>query len=148
MRGMTAKAYREGFNVIRMNQRTCGGTDHLTPTLYNSGLSSDYRAIIRELRVSDRLTRIWLVGYSMGGNLALKAAGELEQSDPALAGVVASVPNIDPDAVRRSAGDAQELALSLALPLRSQSENATESRTLSRGNGTFTAAFDEDDHPV
>ncbi len=96
MRGMAAKAYREGFNVIRMNQRTCGGTDHLSPTLYNSGLSSDYRAVTRELRVSDRLTRIWLVGYSMGGNLALKAAGELGASEPALAGVVAISPNIDP----------------------------------------------------
>lgn len=66
MRGMAAKAYRAGFNVIRMNQRTCGGTDHLTPTLYNSGLSSDYRAILRELSRSDGLSRIWLVGYSMG----------------------------------------------------------------------------------
>ena len=42
MRGIAAKAYRAGFNVIRMNQRTCGGTEYLTPTLYNSGLSQDY----------------------------------------------------------------------------------------------------------
>ncbi|MCS6290051.1 MAG: alpha/beta fold hydrolase [Nitrospira sp.] len=96
MRGMTTKAYRAGFNVIRMNQRTCGGSDHLTPTLYNSGLSSDYRAIVQELRERDRLSRMWLVGYSMGGNLALKAAGEMGQSDQALAGVVAVSPNIDP----------------------------------------------------
>jgi predicted alpha/beta-fold hydrolase len=96
MRGMTIKAYHAGFNVIRMNQRTCGGSDHLTPTLYNSGLSNDYRTIIQELRERDRLSRIWLVGYSMGGNLVLKAAGELGQSNPALAGVVAVSPNIDP----------------------------------------------------
>lgn len=96
MRGIAAKAYFAGFNVIRMNQRTCGGTDHLTPTLYNSGLSSDYRAIMSELRQSDGLDRIWLVGYSMGGNLLLKAAGELGRSERALAGVVAVSPNIDP----------------------------------------------------
>lgn len=96
MRGMTTKAYRAGFNVIRMNQRTCGGSDHLTPTLYNSGLSNDYRAILQELRERDHLSRMWLVGYSMGGNLALKAAGEMGQSDPTLAGVVAVSPNIDP----------------------------------------------------
>jgi predicted alpha/beta-fold hydrolase len=81
MRGMTTKAYRAGFNVIRMNQRTCGGSDHLTPTLYNSGLSNDYRAIIQELRERDHLSRMWLVGYSMGGNLALKAAGEMGRSE-------------------------------------------------------------------
>lgn len=96
MHGITAKAYNAGFNVIRMNQRTCGGTDHLTPTLYNSGLSSDYRAIVRELAVADRLSKIWFVGYSMGGNLVLKAAGEMGSSHPALAGVVAVSPNVDP----------------------------------------------------
>jgi uncharacterized protein len=96
MRGITMKAYHAGFNVVRMNQRTCGGTEHLTPTLYNSGLSSDYRAIVRELAGADRLSKIWFVGYSMGGNLVLKAAGELGGSDPALAGVVAVSPTIDP----------------------------------------------------
>ena len=95
MRGITSKAYRAGFNVIRMNQRTCGGTDHLTPTLYNSGLSSDYRTIVRELAAREGLVNIWLVGYSMGGNLVLKAAGEMGGSEPALAGVVAVSPNID-----------------------------------------------------
>ena len=96
MHGIAAKAYRAGMNVIRMNQRTCGGTEHLTPTLYNSGLSGDYRAVVRELATVDGLGRIWLVGYSMGGNLVLKAAGEVGSSEPALAGVVAVCPNIDP----------------------------------------------------
>ena len=96
MLGIAKKAYRAGFNVIRMNQRTCGGTEHLTPTLYNSGLSEDYRAIVTELVHQDRLSRIWLVGYSMGGNLVLKAGGELGVSQPALAGVIAVCPNIDP----------------------------------------------------
>jgi len=96
MRGIAAKAYYAGFNVIRMNQRTCGGTEHLTPTLYNSGLSADYRAVVQVLATCDRLERIWLVGYSMGGNLVLKAAGELGSSESALVGVVAVCPNIDP----------------------------------------------------
>lgn len=96
MLGITTKAYRTGFNVIRINQRTCGGTEHLTPTLYNSGLSEDYRAIVAELAEHDGLDRIWLAGYSMGGNLVLKAAGELGRSQPALAGVLAVCPNIDP----------------------------------------------------
>ena len=96
MRGIAAKAYHAGFNVIRMNQRNCGGTEHLTATLYNSGLSRDYLAIVRELRTLDHLTRIWLVGYSMGGNLVLKAAGEIGGSEPSLAGIAAVCPNIDP----------------------------------------------------
>ncbi len=102
MRGIAAKAYRAGYNVIRMNQRTCGGTEHLSPTLYNSGLSGDYRAIIGELAHRDGLDRIWLVGYSMGGNLVLKAAGELGRGEPALAGVAAVCPNIDPTVCARA----------------------------------------------
>ena len=114
MRGIARKAYRAGLNVVRLNQRTCGGTEHLTPTLYNSGLSGDYKAIVGELARRDGLDRIWLVGYSMGGNLVLKAAGEFARTEPALAGVIAVCPNIDPTlcvvaleqprAVRRGAG--------------------------------------------
>jgi uncharacterized protein len=102
MRGIAAKAYRIGFNIIRMNQRTCGRTEHLSPTLYNSGLSGDYRAIVNELVQTDRLDRIWLVGYSMGGNLVLKAAGELGRAEPALVGIAAVCPNIDPTVCARA----------------------------------------------
>ena len=102
MRGIAAKAYRAGFNVIRMNQRTCGGTEHLSPTLYNSGLSGDYRTILKELAHRDGLDHIWLVGYSMGGNLVLKAAGELGRTEPALAGVAAVCPNINPTVCARA----------------------------------------------
>jgi len=96
MRGIAAKAFHAGFNVIRLNQRTCGGTEHLSPTLYNSGLSGDYLAIVKELIHHDGLDRVWLVGYSMGGNLVLKTAGELGRTELALAGVAAVCPNINP----------------------------------------------------
>ncbi len=96
MRAIAGKAWRAGLNVIRLNQRTCGGTEHLTPTLYNSGLSADYRAVVAELSDVDGLEHIWLIGYSMGGNLVLKAAGEAGSSVPALRGVLAVCPNIDP----------------------------------------------------
>ena len=96
MHGIAAKAYAAGLNVVRMNQRTCGGTEHLSPTLYNSGLSADYRSVVHELAEEEQLNRIWLIGYSMGGNLLLKATGEMGRSEPALAGTVAVCPNIDP----------------------------------------------------
>jgi len=47
--GIADKAYQRGFHAVRMNQRNCGGTELLTPTLYNSGMSGDYRAILMEL---------------------------------------------------------------------------------------------------
>ncbi|HEX8751288.1 MAG TPA: alpha/beta fold hydrolase [Nitrospira sp.] len=96
MHGIAAKAYDAGLNVIRMNQRTCGGTEHLSPTLYNSGLSDDYRSVVRELAATEQLDHIWLIGYSMGGNILLKATGEIGRTELALAGTIAVCPNIDP----------------------------------------------------
>ena len=69
-RGIAEAAFKRGYNAIRMNQRTCGGTESLAPTLYNSGMSSDYRAVCEELANDDGFKQIFFVGYSMGGNLS------------------------------------------------------------------------------
>lgn len=80
-RGIADKAWSHGFHSVRMNQRNCGGTECLTPTLYNSGLSDDYRAVLMEL-IAEGFERIFFVGYSMGGNLVTKMAGELGPCGP------------------------------------------------------------------
>ena len=96
MRGIAEKAWGRGFHVIRLNQRNCGGTELLTPTLYNSGMSSDYRAVLDELSGSDGFTQIFFAGYSMGGNLVTKMAGELGDAPPsALRGVAAVCPALN-----------------------------------------------------
>ncbi|MCC2642531.1 MAG: putative Hydrolase, alpha/beta fold family [Nitrospira sp.] len=96
MAGLAVKGWTAGFNVIRLNQRTCGGTEALSPSLYNSGLSDDFQTIVKELTVLDGLRRVWFVAYSMGGNLALKMAGEVGTALPSLCGVMVVSPNIDP----------------------------------------------------
>jgi hypothetical protein len=98
MVGIARKAYRAGFNVVRLNQRNCGGTEHLTPTLYNGGLSADLREVVAALSAADGIEGLWLVGYSLGGNLVLKMAGEVGGTPSALKGVVAVSPSIDPAA--------------------------------------------------
>src|SRR5260370_38405858 len=74
--GSGGKGWEGGSNVRRMNMRNCGGTDQLTPTLYHSGLSSDVGSVLRALVEQKKLTHAALVGYSMGGNLVLKLAGD------------------------------------------------------------------------
>lgn len=94
--GTGSKAWDAGMNVVRMNMRNCCGTEHLTPTLYHSGLCSDVGAVVRTLIQQDRLQRFGLVGYSMGGNLVLKLAGELSDAAPIeLKAVVAVSPAAD-----------------------------------------------------
>jgi uncharacterized protein len=95
VRGIADKAWARGFHSVRMNQRNCGGTERLTPTLYNSGLSGDYRAILLEL-MAEGFTQIYFAGYSMGGNLVTKMAGEWGAAPPAeLRGVCAVCPALD-----------------------------------------------------
>ena len=96
MLGIGEKAWQLGFHVVRLNQRNCGGTERLTPTLYNSGMSSDYRAVLDELSSGDGYSRIFFAGYSMGGNLVTKMAGEFGDAVPAaLRGVAAVCPAIN-----------------------------------------------------
>ena len=96
MRGLAARAFAAGFNVLRINQRNCGGTERLTGTLYNSGLSADFRAVLLELIARDGLKQIFFAGYSMGGNLVLKMAGELGAAAPReLRAICAVGPTLD-----------------------------------------------------
>jgi len=94
--GIAEKAFHRGFHVVRLNQRNCGGSEKLTPTLYNSGMSGDYRAALEELAEVDGFGQIFFAGYSMGGNLVTKMAGEYGNSAPrVLRGVCAICPALD-----------------------------------------------------
>lgn len=96
MLGIAEKAAAAGFHAIRLNQRNCGGTEALTPTLYNSGLSGDFRAVLEELSAGDGFEQVFFAGYSMGGNLVTKMAGEFGDAAPkALRGVCTVCPAID-----------------------------------------------------
>ena len=93
------KAFRAGFNVVRVNYRNCGGTEHLTPTLYHGGLSEDLRSVLKQLIENEGLKRIFLLGFSLGGNMVLKLAGEYGENAPSeiIAACVVS-PSVDLEA--------------------------------------------------
>jgi uncharacterized protein len=82
MLGVGQKALAAGFNLVRMNVRNCGGTAHLSQTLYHSGLSGDVQQVVRALIEEDKLPRLAVAGYSMGGNMVLKALGEWGEEAP------------------------------------------------------------------
>jgi len=91
MLGLAAKGMAVGMNVIRMNQRNCGGTERLSATLYHSGRSQDVAAVAQTLIDRDHITRFALAGFSMGGNLVLKCAGEWGADHPSQFAAVAAV---------------------------------------------------------
>lgn len=108
MRGLADKAWARGWNVVLLNQRNCGGTEHLTPGLYHSGLTADPLAVLRMLQAEAPCPHLAIAGYSLGGNLTLKLAGEAAAApDLPIAAVAAVSPTIDlalcVDAIERPA---------------------------------------------
>jgi hypothetical protein len=96
MRGIADKAWAAGFSVVRLNQRNCGGTEHLSRGLYHSGLTEDPLFVLRSIVDRDRVPAVVIAGYSLGGNLTLKLAGELGREAPSeLKGVCAVSPTMD-----------------------------------------------------
>jgi predicted alpha/beta-fold hydrolase len=96
MLGLARDGLNAGMNVVLMNQRNCGGMDAAAPTLYNSSLSGDVAAVARNIVETDGISRFALIGFSMGGNLVLKLAGEWGYSaPPQFRTVVAICPAMD-----------------------------------------------------
>jgi hypothetical protein len=96
MMGIARNGLAAGMNVVRMNQRNCGGMDHCAATLYNSSRSEDVAAVARDLVERDKIPGLVLIGFSMGGNLVLKLAGEWGSAGPAeFRGVAAVCPAVN-----------------------------------------------------
>lgn len=91
MLGIADKAYAAGWSAILLNQRNCGGTERFSPGLYHSGLTADVDYVLRELAATAGLARMAVAGYSLGGNLALKLAGEYGADAPAALRAVGAV---------------------------------------------------------
>jgi len=83
MRSLAGAALPAGYAVHAFHMRTCGGTERLSRTLYHAGLTGDLLAILREF-ASEGRAPVFLAGYSLGGNVILKLAGELGERGPEL----------------------------------------------------------------
>ena len=91
MLGVARNGLAAGMNVVLMNQRNCGDMDHFAPTLYNSSLSGDVAAVVHSVLENDAVSQFALIGFSMGGNLVLKLAGEWGGDGPPQFRAVAAV---------------------------------------------------------
>jgi predicted alpha/beta-fold hydrolase len=94
-RSMAQLALEAGYRVHRFNMRSCGGTEMLSASNYHAGQTSDLRFVVEALARESRLP-LFLCGFSLGGNVVLKLAGELgEQATGLIRGVVAVSTPID-----------------------------------------------------
>jgi predicted alpha/beta-fold hydrolase len=83
--------HRAGFHVVRVNLRGAGEGLAEARSLYHAGLSSDLDAVVRALGRDARVRDLVVLGFSGGGSLALKLAGEWGGAPPTFVRGVASV---------------------------------------------------------
>ena len=151
MQGLAAKGFARGFNVILLNQRNCGGTESLCAGLYHSGLTHDASHVIQEVTTADGIDRIAVAGYSLGGNLALKLAGDYgPAAPPQLRAVCAVSPVIElarcVDALERPSNMVYQLNFVRGLRGRMRRKHVTHPGvfSLDRLQGVWTVRqFDE-----
>jgi predicted alpha/beta-fold hydrolase len=104
MRSVALCVVAAGYTAHRVNLRSCGGTEQLAHTSYHGGLTSDLLAVLCALEREGRAP-MWLVGFSLGGNIVAKLAGELgADARPLIAGICAVSPAIDLEACARRVG--------------------------------------------
>lgn len=65
-----------GYTVARMNYRGVGPSKALSEPPYSAGLTSDLRAVLRWLHKKWPGSDLFLMGFSLGGQLSLRMLGE------------------------------------------------------------------------
>lgn len=103
-----------GYNAVVMHFRGCSGTPNLLPRSYHSGETSDALAFINSLKTRLPQSKLYAIGFSLGGNMLLKLLGELQQSSPLSGAVAVSPPmqlDICADAIHKSVSKVYERRL-------------------------------------
>jgi predicted alpha/beta-fold hydrolase len=93
---VSAKLRAKGVRVFRLDLRGCGAGIGLARHPLHAGRSEDAAAALDFVHHMCPDSPIHLIGFSMGGNIVLKLAGEFaENAPPYLASVVAASPPVD-----------------------------------------------------
>ncbi len=81
---MTKKLVKIGIRSIRINMRGSGSGKGLSRQFYNCGSSNDIKHVIEHIKLKSPESPILLIGFSLGGHIVLKLAGELAENAPNL----------------------------------------------------------------
>ena len=79
--GMVRAFNRRGWDAVAMNFRGCSGESNRLLRFYHSGVSEDLWEVLAHVRAVGYQT-IAAIGFSLGGNVALKLMGDLGAQAP------------------------------------------------------------------
>ena len=80
--GMLRAFHIHGFNALAWNYRGCGHEMNKQLRFYHSGASDDLECLVNHC-IRQGYQSVYLVGFSLGGNLTLKYLGEQGKDIPA-----------------------------------------------------------------
>ena len=95
LRGAVAAAEAAGISSLRVNLR---GSDRRGEDIFHAGLTADLHAALASAELR-RYRRVYALGYSLGGHLALRLGSEA--GDPRLAAVAAICSPLDLELAQR-----------------------------------------------
>ncbi|HEY1899037.1 MAG TPA: alpha/beta fold hydrolase [Steroidobacteraceae bacterium] len=93
-RGLLAR----GFEILRLNLRDHGGTQHLNQGLFHSCLLPEVTGAVRQAQRMFAGLALHLTGFSLGGNFLLRVAADAGKAGLDIASVVAISPVLEPRA--------------------------------------------------
>lgn len=76
IKGMANACSRQGFDVLTWNYRGCSGEMNKALRFYHSGATDDLATVVDHATSFSQYSEIYMVGFSLGGNLTLKYLGE------------------------------------------------------------------------
>tara|TARA_R110002051_G_scaffold95735_3_gene165772 strand:- start:19442 stop:20401 length:960 start_codon:yes stop_codon:yes gene_type:complete len=74
--GSAKQLNSNGFDCCAVNFRGCSGEPNILFRSYHSGATEDLNAVIMHILETKKYDEIYLKGFSLGGNMALKYLGE------------------------------------------------------------------------
>ncbi len=82
IQALAREANQKNIDVIALNLRSCSGEPNRKLASYHSGKTADLSEIIAHVIKNYSYEKIYLVGYSLGGNITLKYMGEYANKMP------------------------------------------------------------------
>ena len=94
---ISSRLYQEGFNVFRLNLRDHGGTQHLNQDLFHSCRLNEVLNATQEIQSQVAHSDFFLIGYSLGGNFALRIGADAECNNLKISKIFSICPVMNPN---------------------------------------------------
>ncbi|GAB4181550.1 MAG: alpha/beta fold hydrolase [Wenzhouxiangellaceae bacterium] len=134
MLSTAAQLFARGFDIFRLNFRDHGDSHHLNEDLFHSCLIEEVTEAVQQVAADWQQGAVWLAGFSLGGNFALRVALRAPAYNIELQRVVAVCPVIRPANVL--------LALEQGLPVYHYYFTRKWRRSLRRKQALFPHRYD------